>query len=123
MTIDKETLMTAIEIARMLRGDAPDPSAPSPQPERPVLVTTAQRGVFFGYATDVDGETITLTRARNCLYWSADVKGFIGLCTTGPTVKCRIGPAAESIQLRNITSVGAVSEAAVKAWESAPWQS
>ena len=46
--------------------------------ERAVMVTTAHRGVFFGYATDTDGETIALKRARLCLYWSADVKGFIG---------------------------------------------
>ena len=31
---------------------------------RPVIVTTAHRGVFFGYATDVSGETIFLRRAR-----------------------------------------------------------
>jgi len=31
--------------------------------ERAVLVTTAHRGVFFGYATKTDGETIDLKRA------------------------------------------------------------
>ena len=39
--------------------------------ERPVIVTTAHRGVFFGYATNTDGETIALTRARLCIYWSS----------------------------------------------------
>lgn len=47
--------------------------------ERPVIVTTEHRGVFFGYATNTDGETIDLKRARLCVYWSADVKGFMGL--------------------------------------------
>ena len=125
MTFDRETLIAAIEIARLLRGDAPPhPSAPvTTQPERAVLVTTDKRGVFFGYATDVDGDTVTLRRARNCIYWSADVKGFMGLCVTGPTAPCRIGPAVESINLRGVTSVAAVSDAAVKAWEAAPWKS
>lgn len=88
--------------------------------KRAVIVTTAHRGVFFGYATDTDGDTIELKRARLCVYWSADVKGFMGLASGGPTKTCRIGPAAD-ITLRSITAVVDVSEAAVKAWEAAPW--
>jgi len=89
--------------------------------ERPVLVTTAHRGVFFGYATKTDGETIALKRARLCLYWSADVKGFMGLAANGPTANCRIGPAAD-ITLRAISAVLEVTPDAVQAWEAAPWR-
>jgi hypothetical protein len=88
--------------------------------ERPVIVTTAHRGVFFGYASDTTGETIVLKRARLCLYWSADVKGFMGLASAGPTSGCRIGPQAD-ITLRSVTAVLEVSAQAVAAWESAPW--
>ena len=88
--------------------------------ERPVVVTTAHRGVFFGYASDTNGETIALKRARLCLYWSADVKGFMGLASGGPTSGCRIGPRAD-ITLRRITAVLEVSAQAVAAWEAAPW--
>lgn len=88
--------------------------------ERAVLVTTAHRGVFFGYATEVDGETISLKNARNCLYWSAGVKGFLGLAATGPDAKCRVGPRAD-LTLRAITTVSDVTPEAVKAWEAAPW--
>lgn len=88
--------------------------------ERPVLVTTAHRGVFFGYATQADGETITLKRARLCVYWSADVRGFMGLAANGPSASCRVGPAAD-IELRAITSVVAVTPEAVARWEKAPW--
>lgn len=88
--------------------------------QRPVIVTTAHRGVFFGWAHDTDGETIALSRARLCVYWSADVKGFMGLASGGPTKNCRIGPAAD-ITLRNITAVLEVTPEAVKAWERAPW--
>ena len=87
----------------------------------PVVVTTTHRGVFFGYAHDVSGETIRLERSRLCLYWSADVKGFMGLASTGPSKGCRIGPEA-TITLRNITAVLDATADAVKAWESAPWQ-
>jgi hypothetical protein len=89
---------------------------------RPVLVTTAHRGVFFGYAEETQGETIKLRAARLCVYWSRDVKGFMGLASTGPSKDCRIGPPAD-IELRAITSVTEVTPVAVIAWEAAPWQS
>ena len=88
--------------------------------ERPVIVTTEHRGVFFGFATETDGETIALKRARLCLYWSADVKGFMGLAATGPSASCRIGPPAD-ITLRKITAVLEVTPDAVKKWEAQPW--
>ena len=89
--------------------------------ERAVLVTTEHRGVFFGYARDVDGATITLRAARNCVYWSADVKGFLGLAATGPSSSCRVGPPAD-ITLRAITCVALCTDAAVRAWEAQPWK-
>jgi hypothetical protein len=88
--------------------------------ERAVLVTTAHRGVFFGYATATDGATIKLRAARNCIYWSADVRGFLGLASTGPTKSCKVGPAAD-IELRDITCVAECSSDAASAWEGAPW--
>jgi hypothetical protein len=88
--------------------------------ERPGLVTTAHRGVFFGYALDTSGQTIKLRAARNCVYWSADVKGFLGLASSGPTKSCRIGPPAD-IELRDVTCVAECTPAAATAWEAAPW--
>ena len=88
--------------------------------ERAVLVTTEHRGVFFGYATDVDGETINLRAARLCVYWSADMHGFMGLASMGPSSGCRIGPPA-SITLRAITAVLKVTPEATAKWEAAPW--
>lgn len=36
-----------------------------------VLVTTVHRGVFFGYASaGVKDKAITISNARNCIYWS-----------------------------------------------------
>jgi len=88
--------------------------------ERPVLVTTAHRGVFFGYTQDTSGDIIKLRAARNCLYWPTDQKGFLGLAATGPVRGTRIGPAAD-LELRDITSVAACTPEAVIAWEKAPW--
>lgn len=88
--------------------------------ERPVLVTTAHRGVFFGYATETSGGTIKLTRARNCIFWSQSMHGFIGLASIGPDKNCRVGPAAD-IELRSITSVSEVTPEAVAKWDAQPW--
>ncbi len=90
------------------------------QKPRPVLVTTAHRGVFFGYADKTAGDTIRLTGGRLCVYWSKDVRGFMGLAASGPSKDCRIGPPA-TIELRNITAVLEVSKEAVANWEAAPW--
>ena len=88
---------------------------------RGVLVTTEHRGVFFGYATDTSGETIKLRDARNCISWPIENKGFMGLANMGPVKGARVGPAAD-IELRGITSVAECTDAAIAAWESAPWR-
>lgn len=88
--------------------------------ERAVVVTTEHRGVFFGYASDTDGDVIKLRAARNCIYWSYAVRGFMGLAATGPDKQSKIGPAAD-IEVRKITSVIECTPEAVQAWENAPW--
>ena len=88
--------------------------------ERAVLVTTAHRGVFFGYAEKTDGTTIKLRAARNCIYWPASNKGFLGLASDGPASGARVGPAA-NIEIRDVTCVAECSDAAIVRWESAPW--
>lgn len=97
-------------------------AAKKPQ-ERFVLVTTEHRGVFAGYLTgEPKKERITLKRARNCIYWSADVKGFLGLAETGPTKTCRVGNAVQELELFDVTAVALCSETAVRAWEASPWK-
>ena len=88
--------------------------------ERAVLVTTAHRGVFFGYAEDTAGPTIKLKRARNCIYWPTQNHGFLGLAAMGPMKGARVGPAAD-IELRDITCVAECTQSAVEAWEKEPW--
>jgi len=91
----------------------------STKPERAVLVTTEFRGVFFGYAADTSGDVITLSNARNCIYWPSANGGFVGLASEGPAEGARIGARVEKLELRKVTSVAEVSEAAAKAWEAA----
>ena len=89
----------------------------------PVIVTTEHRGVFFGYLNGEapTKEKATITEARNCIYWDADTKGFMGLAVDGPGSKCRVGPAAPSVTLYGITGVVTCTPEAAAKWESAPW--
>jgi hypothetical protein len=90
--------------------------------DRAVMVTTEFRGVFFGYMSQMPKNgSVTLKRARNCVYWSADVKGFMGLAANGPSKSCRIGPAVPSIKLEKITAVVEVSPEAAEKWEIGIW--
>lgn len=88
---------------------------------RPVVVTTAHRGVFVGYTTDPsDAEIVRLERGRMVVYWSQATRGAVGLAVKGPGAGSRVSPPA-TITLRNVTSVIEASEAAAVAWEEEPW--
>lgn len=89
--------------------------------QKAVLVTTEFRGVFFGFVKD-DSKLpaeITLTNARNCIYWAASVGGFLGLASKGVDSNCRVGAQVPELTLYNITSVTPVTEEAAKKWEAA----
>jgi len=89
---------------------------------KPVLVTTEHRGVFFGYLVGEPAkDKVLLRRARNCIYWSSDKHGFVGLAESGPTKGCRVGPSCEEMTLFDITSVSTCSAGAVEAWEAGQW--
>lgn len=89
--------------------------------ERPVVVCTKYRGVFFGYAADTSGETVTLNRARMCVYWESSLHGVLGLASDGPNNRCRVGPPVDSIELRGVTAVIEMTAQAAANWEKSPW--
>lgn len=90
---------------------------------RAVVVTTKDRGIFFGYVKDESKgkEEITLTQCRNAVYYPAQVKGFLGLSLSGPVNGSRIGPPAPELKLYDLTSVATCSEEAVAQWEKGLW--
>lgn len=87
----------------------------------PVIVTTQHKGVFFGYGVPADAENIRIENVRMVVYWSADVRGIVGLASTGPTNGCKVGLRAPAITLRGVTAVIECSEEAAKKFEEAPW--
>lgn len=86
------------------------------EPERPVIVCTEYRGVFFGYAGDTSGDVIHLKRARMALYWGT-TRGILELAEVGPNARSKVSARAD-LELRKVTSVFEVSPGAAEAWES-----
>lgn len=86
---------------------------------RPVIVCTQYKGVFFGYAEeDTTGANLVLKRARMAIYFGT-TRGVMELAETGPTPTSKISARADS-DIRGITAVFEVTEAAKRAWEDAP---
>lgn len=92
-----------------------------------VIVTTDKRGVFYGIMDEEASaktlpKSVVLTDARMVVYWSADVKGVLGLAATGPTNGCRVTMAIPSITLFDITGVMECSDKAKDAMEAFVWK-
>ena len=85
--------------------------------ERPVIVCTEHRGVFFGYAEDTTGTTILLKRARMAIYFGTN-RGVMELAETGPTAKSKVSARAD-LDVRKITLVMEVTTEACAKWEAA----
>ena len=100
------------------RKDPPVAAAPQPIP---LVVTTAHKGVFYGYGHPTTEKTIRITQAQMAVSWSSEIHGITGLAATGPSRNCKIGPAAPAILLHDITSIMEASPEAAKKWEAAPW--
>ena len=86
--------------------------------ERPVIVCTELRGVFFGYATDTTGDAVKLRSARMAIYWGT-TRGVMELAETGPTSKSKISARAD-IKVRKVSAVLEVTPVAAAKWEAAP---
>jgi hypothetical protein len=87
------------------------------QKERPVIVTTEHRGVFFGYASDTKGAVIDLKRSRMAIAFGT-TRGLMELAETGPTPRSKISARAD-LEIRKVTAVFEVTPAAAEKWESA----
>lgn len=84
---------------------------------RPVIVCTSHRGVFFGHAEDTSGDIIHLKGAKMAIYWGT-TRGVMELANTGPTSSSKISLPAD-IEIRSVTAVFEVTEAAAAKWEAA----
>ena len=95
------------------------------QTPRAVLVCTSIRGIYFGYTTeDGRGDTIRLTNARHCFYFTEPTgpdNGVYSLATVGPLPGSKIGPRVSEQVIRHVANVSNVSPEAAANWEVAKW--
>lgn len=85
--------------------------------DRPVIICTEHRGVFFGYAGDTKGQVIDLKRARMAIAFGT-TRGVMELAETGPTSRSKISARAD-MEVRKVTAVFEVTPAAAEKWEAA----
>ena len=85
--------------------------------ERPVIVCTSHRGVFYGLAGDTSGDVIHLRGAKMAIFWGTK-RGVMELAFSGPTNKSKISLPAD-IEVRSVTAVFEVTPAAREKWEAA----
>jgi hypothetical protein len=89
---------------------------------RPVVVTTAHRGIFVGRTTDSgDAETITLTDARMVVYYSRETRSVLGIASRGVAPGSRVSPPVPRLKLRAVTAVIDATPEAERAWRTEPW--
>ena len=84
--------------------------------ERPVIICTEHRGVFFGYATNTRADRCDLKRAMMAIYWGT-TRGVMELAQRGPNSRSKLSETAD-IEVRKITAVFEVTAEAAKAWEA-----
>jgi hypothetical protein len=104
-------------VGRLKDSDAPEEAS---NEGVPLVITTAHRGVFFGYGQVTTDKIIRVTQARMCVYWGGGIT-VLGLASQGPGKECKIGPAVSAITIQDVTSIIEATPEAAKRWESQPW--
>ena len=104
---------------------------------QPCLVTTLHKGVFFGYVERASqpedliperpegsqkvSPCVRVSHVRMCVFWPEQNHGIVGLCSDGPKDGARIGPAAPSMDIYDVTAIMECTDEAAARWESEPW--
>lgn len=83
--------------------------------KKPVVVTTSDGFVFFGYGELPGKRIIDLDTPKQALYFPAG--GVAGLSKSGPPDDSNISPAGTAIRLFNVTTVATCTPEAVEKWE------
>lgn len=88
---------------------------------QPVLVTTNNRGVYFGYLS-VNGapDFVVLKDARYAVSWE-EMRGYLDLANGGPNGGCRVTPSTVALTLYGIAALAHCTPEAAAAWEAEPW--
>lgn len=85
-----------------------------------VLVTTNNRGVYFGKLVENEGpEYVVLEHARCCVRWDCEDDGFLYLAHKGPAGVAQVSPAVESLVVFGVATLALCTAEAVEGWYEA----
>ena len=87
----------------------------------PVLVTTDNRGVYFGYyQTDAQAPAkIELTNARVIVEWNAGDQGFLAMAVSGPAGIAVVSVAVSTLTICGVASIAECTPEAAAAFDNA----
>lgn len=85
-----------------------------------VLITTDNRGVYFGRVLDDSKcpEAIVLADARVCVTWDTGHRGFLYLAVEGPKDVADVSPAVGRLTVYGIATIAECTPAAAEAWDA-----
>lgn len=88
----------------------------------PVLVTTDNRGVYYGsYTTDAQApDKIELENARVIVEWNTGSEGFLIMATRGPAEVAEVSVAVSNMIIFGIASIAVCTPEAAAAFDALP---
>ena len=85
----------------------------------PVLITTDNRGVYFGHLLENKApEMVRLARARVVVQWDTP-QGFLYMAVKGPQGVAEVSPAVGDLEVYGVAAVAVCSPEAAEAWDNA----
>lgn len=87
----------------------------------PVIVTTAERGIYFGYMqTDAQAPAkVELDNARVIVEWDTGDKGFLFMAVNGPATIATVSVAVPTLTVFGVTSIAACTPEGAAAFDAA----
>lgn len=85
----------------------------------PVLITTNNRGIYYGYLTENNApDMVRLEKARVCVQWDAGNEGFLVMAVRGPQGVAEVSLAVGSLEVYGVATIAHCSPEAAEAWDA-----
>lgn len=87
------------------------------------IVLTEFKEIFAGWSdSDPNADIITLYKARQVIYYSAETKGLLGLAANGPGKDSRISNECPSMVIRKPVNILVASDSAIEKFGTLIWK-
>lgn len=116
ITLNEQTILTAVKIAQMIEGDTTSSTTPEW-----VIVRGDRSGVFYGLMTARSGTEVTLQDARHIWYW-AGAANTAEIANSGVSkpAECKIVAPVEHLLVLDAIEVLVCTQAARESLDAVP---